>query len=85
MTRGIIFHVPHYHHFEEVLSCPQDLVTSCPQKSDLLHLRPRLQPAEPSGLLEITKEVHQPELHHQSIDLMAARVLGLADVGVEVP
>ena len=46
---------------------------------------PRLQVEEPQSLPELVEEVHQPELHHQTSNMLIARVLGLADAGFEVP
>ena len=63
----------------------QDVVTYFPQKSSLSHLKPYIHLAEPPELSEVADEVNQPKLHHQICNLLAARVLGLANVGVEVP
>ena len=40
---------------------------------------------EPPALPEVVEEVHQPELCQQISNLLAARVLGVYDVGSEVP
>ena len=40
---------------------------------------------ETPALLGVVKEVHQTKLHQHICDLLTARVMGLADVGVEVP
>ena len=40
---------------------------------------------ETKALTEVVEEVHQPKLHHQIRDMLTARVLGLANVDVEVP
>ena len=63
---------------------PQVVVATCPHCSSLyllwLHLHLTLPPALP----EVVEEVHQPKLCYQFSNLLAARVLGFADVGAEV-
>ena len=36
-------------------------------------------------LAEVPEEVHKPRLHQQIRKLLTARVLGLSNVGVEIP
>ena len=40
---------------------------------------------ETPELPEVVDQVYQPKIHQQIRDLLTARVLGLADVRVEVP
>ena len=39
----------------------------------------------PPALTEVEEELHQPELHQKVRNFLAARILGFADVGSEVP
>ena len=73
------------HHFKESSVCLQDVVTTRLQQYTLPDLGPRLQVSEPQALVEVSEEVHQPKLHQQISDLLNARVLGLFNVGVEIP
>ena len=40
---------------------------------------------EPQALSEVVEEANQTKLHQQVRNMLAARVLGLSDVGVELP
>ena len=85
MLRGVVTYAPYSHHFEVAPVCPHNVVTSCLHRSALYHQRPRLHLPVPTALPEVEEEVHKPEIHQQVSNLLAARVLGLDDVGAEVP
>ena len=85
MIRGVSPYVPYSHYFEVVPICPQHVVTSCPHQSTLSHLRPLPHVLETPELPEVVDKVYQPKIHQQIRDLLTSRVLGLADVRVEVP
>ena len=66
---------------------PQYVVatTTCPHFSALSLTHPRLHVPVPPEIPEVSEEVHQPELHHQVSNLLAAQVLGFFNVVAEVP
>ena len=85
MLREVVTNAPYSHHFEVVPVCHQDVATSCLHISALSHPIPHLHMTVMPYLPKAEEEVHQPELQHQVGDLLAARVMGLGDVGAEVP
>ena len=75
----------HSHHFEAAPVCAHDVVNYLPHHFVLYHPTPRLHVTVPPELTEVEEEFHQPELHQQVRNFMAARIWGFADVGAEVP
>ena len=84
MICSIVPHTSYSHYFKAAPVYPHNLVTTCLYKSDLSHLQPRLNVPVLPALTEVVEEVHQTELHHQVSELLAAQVLGFANVGAEV-
>ena len=85
MVRRIVPYVSNTHHLKESLVCIQDVVATRPQQSNLLDLGPNIQVSEPQALEEATEEDHYPKLHQQISNFMTARVMGLSNVGIEIP
>ena len=51
----------------------------------MYHPRPCFHVPVPPALLEVEEEVHYTKLQQQVRDLLAAQVLGISDLGAEVP
>ena len=64
----------HSHHFEAAPVCAHDVVNYLPHHFVLYHPTPLLHVPVPPELTEVEEEFHQPELHQQVRNFMAARI-----------
>ena len=85
MVRGLVPYASYSRYFNASPFSPQDLFTTFPHLSDLPHPLPHLHVPVPPALLEVAEDFHHPKLHQKVSDLLAARVLGFADVSADVP
>ena len=85
IVRKIFPPVSNAHHLKELSLCTQDVVGKTPQQYTLPDLGPRIQVSETKALSELPEVFHPPEIHQHISNFMTARVLGLFNVGVEIP